>query len=327
MTLHNRRGFLQAAGVATLLLAASLPAAAQDAYPTRPITLVVLVPAGGYPDIAARLIGQSLSQRLGQPVIIDNRPGVGGNRALEAVVKADPDGYTLLLAATPQAVNATLYEGSNLNIARDIEPVAGIARNPLLLVVGADSQFNSVSDLVTYAKEHPGELNLTSTGTGNLTHLSGELFEMMAGIDLVHVPYDGAVGAHAGLVAGEVHLMFDGAGSSAPQVQAGRLRALAATSPERWSGLPDVPSLSESVPNYSVEGWLGVGAPKGTPPEIIEKLNQEINAVLAEPEVQERLTSLGAEPILGTPADFGKYLVGDTEKWGEVVRTLGLKAE
>ena len=321
-----RRRFMQMAAAAAALPTASRVATAET-YPTRPVTLVVFVPAGGFPDIAARLIGQSLSQRLGQAVVIENRPGAGGNLALQAVAGAAADGYTLLLSATPHAVNATLFEKANLNVARDIAPVAGIGSNALMMIVAPSLPVRTVPEFIAYAKANPGKVNLTSTGTGNLTHLAGEFFKMTAGIEMVHIPYRGAVDAHTGLAAGEVHVMFDGIGSAQPQVQAGRLRALAVTGATRWQALPDIPTVAESLPNYAVNGWLGVGAPRRTPPEIIDRLNKEINAVLAEPGIKARLADLGSEPLRGSPADFGKYIADDTDKWAKVIRAANIKTQ
>jgi tripartite-type tricarboxylate transporter receptor subunit TctC len=322
----SRRRFVQMAAGAAVLTAASQIATAET-YPTRPVTLIVFVPAGGYPDIAARLVGQSLSQRLGQAVIIENRPGAGGNIALEAVARAAPDGYTLLLAATPHAVNATLYQKAKLNVAQDVVAVAGIAHNPLLMIVAPSLPVRTLPEFIAYAKANPGKLNMTSSGTGNLTHLAGELFKMMAGVDMLHVPSRGAVDAHTGLMAGELHVMFDGIGSVLPQVQSGKLRALAVTASTRWNALPDIPTVAEFVPNYVVDGWLGIAAPKGTPPEIIDRLNKEINAVLAEPEIKSRLRGFGAEPLSVSPGDFRKYIVNDTDKWAKVIRAANIKVQ
>lgn len=321
-----RRRFMQMAAGATALLSTSRIAMGAT-YPTRPVTLIVFVPAGGGPDITARLVGQSLSQRLGQPVVIENRPGAGGNLALEAVTRAAPDGYTLLLVATPHAVNATLYGSSHLNVARDIAPVAGISSNAFIMIVAPSLPVRTLPEFIAYAKANPGKVNMTSTGTGNLTHLAGKLFEMMAGINMVHVPYRGAVEAHMGLITGEVQVMFDGMGSALPEVLSGKLRALAVTSATRSQALPDVPTVAEFVPNYVVNGWLGVGAPKGTPPEIVDRLNTEINAVLAEPGIKARLANLGLEPLYGSPGDFGKYIADDTDKWAKVIHAANIKTQ
>jgi tripartite-type tricarboxylate transporter receptor subunit TctC len=321
-----RRRFIQ-----IVASAAALPAASRIAmgatYPTQPVTLIVFVPAGGYPDIAARLVGQSLSRRLGQGVIIENRPGAGGNIALEAVARAAQDGYTLLLAATPHAVNATLYQEAKLNVARDVAAVAGIAHNPLLMIVAPSLPVRTLPEFIAYAKANPGKLNMTSSGTGNLTHLAAQLFKMMTGVDMLHVPSRGAAGAHTGLITGELHVMFDGIGSALPQVQSSKLRALAVTAATRWQELPDIPTVAEFVPNYVVDGWLGVAAPRGTPPEIIDRLNKEINEVLAEPEIKARLRGFGAEPLSGSPAEFGKYIMDDTDKWAKVIRATNIKPQ
>ena len=321
-----RRRFIQMVAGAAALPAAS-KIAVGSTYPTQSVTLIVFVPAGGYPDIAARLVGQSLSQRLGHSVIIENRPGAGGNIALEAMARAAPDGHTLLLAATPHAVNASLYQKTKLNLVRDVAAVSGIAHNPLIMVVAPSLPVRTLPEFIAYAKENPGKLSLTSTGTGNLTHLAGELFKILTGVDMLHVPSRGAVGAHTGLMSGELHVLFDGIGSALSQVQSGKLRALAVTAATRWQTLPDIPTVAEFVPNYVVDGWLGVVAPKGTPPEIVDRLNREINAVLAEPDIRSRLRGLGAEPLSGSPTDFGKYIVADTEKWAKVIRTAKIKEE
>jgi len=321
-----RRRFIQLAAGAAVLPAASRTAMGST-YPTQPVTFTVFVPAGGYPDLLARLVGQSLSRRLGQAVVIENRVGAGGDLALEAVARAAPDGYTLLLAGTPHAVNATLYQKTNLNIARDLAAVAGLAHNPLVLIVAPSLPARTLPELIAYAKANPGKLNMTSSGAGNLTQLTGELFKMMTGTDMLHVPSRGAVAAHTGLMTGELHVMFDGVGSALAQVQAGKLRALAVTGSTRWKALPDVPTVAEFVPNYVVNGWLGVATTKGTPPDIINRLNKEINAALAEPEIQARFERFGAEPLLGSPADFSKYIADDTDKWAKVIRGANIKTQ
>jgi tripartite-type tricarboxylate transporter receptor subunit TctC len=321
-----RRQFLHLAAGAAALPAVSRFARAQT-YPARPVTLIVFVPAGGAPDMTARLIGQPLSQRLGQAVIIDNRPGAGGNLALQAVARAEADGYTLLLVGTPQAVNATLYEKANVNVVRDIAPVASLNIATFLMVVSPIVQAKTLSEFIAYAKANPGKINMASSGSGNLSHLSGELFKMMAGIDMIHVPYRGTGTAHAGLIAGDVHVMFDAIGSALPQIQSGRLRALAVTSATRWKALPDIPAVAEFVEGYSVNGWLGIGAPKGTPAEIIDRLNKEINAVVAHPAIRARFADMGQEALFGSPAEVGKLIAEETEKWGKVIRAANIKAE
>jgi tripartite-type tricarboxylate transporter receptor subunit TctC len=321
-----RRAFLHLAAGAAALPAVSRRARAQ-AYPSRPVTLVVFVPAGGTPDIIARLVGQALSQRLGQSVVIDNRPGGGGNLALQAVARAGADGYTLLMVATPHAINVTLYEKSTIAVTRDIVPVAGINNDSFVLLANPSFAAKTVPELIAYAKANPGKLNVGSSGTGNLTHLSSELFRMTAGIDVVHVPYRGTPAAHSALLAGDLHAMFDAVGSAMPQIQAGALRPLGVTATTRLRVLPDVPPISDVVPGFAVSGWLGIGAPKGTPAEIVERLNREVNAALADPAVKARMADIGSEPLPGSVADFAKLIAEETEKWAKVVKFSGLKAE
>jgi tripartite-type tricarboxylate transporter receptor subunit TctC len=320
-----RRKFLHLAAGAAALPAVSLIAGAQT-YPSRPVSLIVFVPAGGTPDIIARLIGQSVSQRLGQPMVIDNRPGGGGNLALAAVARAPADGYTLLLVATPHAINVTLYEKNTVSITRDIVPVASINQDSFVLLVNPSFPAKAVAELISYAKANPGKINLASSGTGNLTHLSGELFRMMTGIEVVHVPYRGTPAAHSALMAGDVHAMFDAVGSSVPHIQSGSLRALGVTGTARLRVLPDIPLIGDVVLGYAVTGWLGVGVPKGTPSEI-ERLNQEINAALADPVVRARMADIGSDPLPGSSVEFTKLVAEETEKWSKVVKFAGLKAE
>jgi len=319
-----RRKFLHLAAGAASLPAFSRVAWAQS-YPSRPLTLIVFVPAGGSPDISARFVGQSLSQRLGQSVVIDNRPGAGGNLALQAVMRAPADGYTLLLVAVPHAINVTLHEKTNLNVTRDIVPVAGLYIGTFIMVVSPSLPAKTVPEFIAYAKANPGKINMTSSGAGNLSHLAGELFKMMSGIDVVHVPYKGAVLAHTGLMAGDVHVMFDAMTSALPHIRSGRLRALAVTTATRAKSLMDVPTVGESVPGYEVSSWLGIGAPMGTPRDVIDKLNHEINAVLAEPAITTRFADLSSEPLVRSPADFGKFIAAETEKWGKVIRATQIE--
>jgi tripartite-type tricarboxylate transporter receptor subunit TctC len=326
MKLPHRRHFLHLAAGAAALPAVSALAWAQ-AYPSRPVTLIVFVPPGGVPDITARLIGQSLSQRLGQAVVIDNRPGAGGNLALQTVARAEADGYTLLLVGTPHAINTTLYEKLNVNVARDIAPVASISNGSFVMVVSPFMPAKTVPEFIVYAKANPGKINMASSGSGNLSHLSGELFRMMTGIDVVHVPYRGAPAAHSGLMAGDAHVMFDATGSALPQIQSGRLRALAVTSATPWDGLPDIPTVGDFVPGYAVSGWLGVGAPKGTPAAVVDKLNNEINAVLADPGIKARFAAIGSEPRASSPADCSKLIAEEIEKWAKVIRAANIKPE
>jgi tripartite-type tricarboxylate transporter receptor subunit TctC len=321
-----RRNFLHLAAGAAALPAVSRFAWAQ-AYPTRPLTLIVFVPAGGTPDIIARLVGQSLSQRLGQSVVIDNRPGAGGNLALQAVARAPADGYTLLMVATPHAINVTLYEKSAVTVTRDIAPVASINSDAFVLLVNPSFPAKTVAELITHAKANPGELNLGSSGTGNLSHLSGELFRMMTGIEVVHVPYRGTPAVHSALMAGDVHAMFDATVSALPHIQSGALRALGVTATARLRVLPDVPLIGDVVPGYAVTGWLGIGAPKGTPPEIVERLNREVVAAVADPAVKVRMIDLGSDPLPGSPGDFAKLIADETEKWATVIRAANIKPD
>jgi tripartite-type tricarboxylate transporter receptor subunit TctC len=322
----KRRAFLHLLA-STAVAPAVSPMASAQAYPSRPVTLVVFVPAGGTPDIIARLVGQSLSQRLGQSVVIDNRPGGGGNVALQAVARAPADGYTLLLVATPHAVNVTLYEKSTATVTRDIAPVASINTDSFVLMVNPSFPAKTVAELITYAKANPGKINLASSGTGNLSHLSGELFRMMTGVEVVHVPYRGTPAAHSGLMAGDVHAMFDATASALPHIQSGALRALGVTATARVRVLPDVPPIADAVPGYAVTGWLGIGAPKGTPAEIVERLNRDINAVLADAVVKTRMEDLGSDSHPGSAHEFARLIAEETEKWPRVVKFAGLKVE
>jgi tripartite-type tricarboxylate transporter receptor subunit TctC len=321
-----RRKFLQLTAGAAALPALPRAALAQ-AYPSRPVTVVVFVGAGGTPDIIARLLGQALTQRLGQSMVVDNRPGAGGNLALQAVARAPADGYTLLQVATPHAINVTLYEKSNVNVARDIVPIAGTNYDSFVLLVNPSFPAKTIPEFIAYAKANPGKVNLASSGSGNLSHLAAEMFRMLTGIDIVHVPYRGTPAAHAALLAGEVHFMCDAVGSALPNIQSGRLRALGVSATTRMRVLPDVPPIADFVPGYEVTGWLGYGAPKGTPAEIVERINKEVNAVLAEPAINAKLLELGSTPRPGSAADFGKLVSDDIDKWGKVVRFAGLKAD
>ena len=318
----RRRRFLHLAAAA--LAAAPLPAFAQS-YPTRPITLVVFAGAGGAPDIVARVVAAPLSQRLGQPVVIENRPGGGGNLALQAVARAPADGYTLLLVATPHAVNVTLYEKQEVNVLRDIVPVASIDDDAFAMVVNPSHPAKTVAEFIAHATANPGKINVGSSGTGNLSHLAGELFKMRTGIEIVHVPYRGMPAANTALMTGESHLLINALPSVLPLIKEGRLRALAVTTEKRTKFLPDVPAVAETVPGYAVTGWLGIGAPKGVPPEVVTRLNTEMNAVLSDPEVLQRLANLGSEPFSGSPADFGRFIAAETEKWAKVVKFAGIK--
>jgi tripartite-type tricarboxylate transporter receptor subunit TctC len=324
MTLHRRRFLNLAAGAATLP-AVSRMARAQT-YPARPVRLIVTTPAGGSPDIIARLMGQFLSERLGQPIVVDNRPGAGGNIGTEIAVRAQPDGYTLLLALSLNAINAALYQNLPFNFIRDTAPVASIASIPLVMEVNPSVAAKTVPEFIAYAKANPGKINMASGGNGSPLHVAGELFKMMAGVDMVHVPYRGEALALPDLMSGQVQVMFGVVPASLGYIRAGKLRALAVTTATRQEVLPDVPSMAEFLPGYEARGWYGIVVPSATPREIVEKLNTEINAALADPNVKKRLTDLGAAVFVGSPADFGKFIADEVEKWGRVVRFAGIKA-
>jgi tripartite-type tricarboxylate transporter receptor subunit TctC len=304
----------------------SVPANAQG-YPTRPVRIVVGFAAGGAPDIAARLLAQWLSERLGQQFIIENRPGAGGNIATEAVVDAPPDGYTLLLINLSNAVNATLYQKLKYNFIRDIAPVASISHENYGMEVHPSFPAKTVSEFITYAKANPGKLNMASAGNGTGPHMAGELFKIMAGVDMVHVPYRGSPPGLTDLLAGQVQVMFGPLSSSIEYVKAGKLRALAVTTATRSEALPDIPTVAEFVPGYVATGWFGIGAPRNTPVEIVDRLNQEINAGLADTKLKARLAELGAIVFAGSPSDFAQHIAAETEKWGKVVRTASLRAD
>jgi tripartite-type tricarboxylate transporter receptor subunit TctC len=321
-----RRSFLHLAAGAAALPVSSRLAQAQ-AYPTRPVHLIAPFAPGGAFDILARLIGQWLSERLGQPFVIENRPGGGGNIGTEVVVRALPDGYTLLMVGPPHAVNATLYEKLNFNFVRDIAPVAGVFRGPYVIVVNPSVPAKTVPEFIAYAKANPGKINMASGGVGSAHHVNGELFKMMAGVNLVHLPYRGAGPALIDLLAGQVQVMFAFMSSSIEYVRAGKLCALAVTTATRSDALPEIPTVGEFVPGYEASGWFGVGAPKATPAEIVDRLNKEINAGLADPKMKARLADLGGTPFVGSPADFGKFIAEETEKWAKVVKISGAKAD
>jgi tripartite-type tricarboxylate transporter receptor subunit TctC len=326
MKLPHRRQLLHLAAGAAALPAVSRFAWAQ-AYPTRPVRLIVPVAPGGASDILARLMGQWLSERLGQPFIIENRPGAGNNVGTEAVVRAPADGYTLLLCGIANATNATIYDKLNFDFIRDTAPVAGIIRGPYVIVVNPSVPAKSVPEFIAYAKANPRKVNMASSGTGTGTQMVGELFKMMAGIDMVHVPYRGLGPALTDLIAGQVQVIFSGTVSSIEYVRAGRLRALAVTGATRWDALPDIPTVGEFVAGYEASQWFGVCAPTATAAEIVEKLNKEINAGLADHKIKARLTDLGGVPMPMTPADFGKLIADETEKWGKVIRAANIKPE
>jgi len=324
--LPSRRRFLRLAASTAALPAASRLARAET-YPARPVRILIGFNAGGAPDVVARLLAQWLSERAGQNFLIENRPGAGGNIATEMVVRSPPDGYTLLQVGSPNFINATLNPSPNFNFVRDIAPVASIGRNPFVMEVTPSFPAKTVAAFIAYAKAHPGEINMTSTGTGNFTHVAGELFKMMAGVDMLHVPGRGEMQAQSDLLAGRAQIMFDPIISSIGYIKAGQLRALAVTSATRLAMLPDVPTVAEFVPGYEVNGVLGIGAPKNTPAAVVNYLNTQINAALADPTINARLTDLGFVPTPTSAAAFGEFIVEETEKWAKVIKTANIKPE
>jgi tripartite-type tricarboxylate transporter receptor subunit TctC len=326
MKLSHRRQFLHLAAGAAALPAVSRFALAET-YPSRPVRWIVgFTPAGGN-DIVARLMGQWLSERLGQPFVIENRPGAGTNIAAEAVVNASPDGYTLFLANLSNAINATLYEKLNFNFMRDIAPVAGISRAPLVMVVHPSISAKTIPEFIAYAKANPGRVNMGSAGIGSAGHLAGEQFKMMAGVNLVHVPYRGNAPALTDLIAGQVEVLFPSAASSIEYVRTGKLRGLAVTGATRSDALPDLPTVAEFMPGYEASSFYGIGAPRNTPAEVVDKLNREVNAGLADPKMKVRLAELGGVAIAGSPTDFGKLIASETDKWARVIKFAGIKPE
>jgi len=301
-------------------------ALAQD-YPSRPVKWVVGYPAGGAADILARLIGQRLSERLNQQFIIENKPGAGNNVGTEAVVNADPDGYTILLVNPANGINASLYTKLSFNFIRDIAPVAGIARVPNVMIVPPDFPAKTVAEFIAYAKANPGKVNMASSGNGTSIHLSGELFKAMTGVEMQHVPYRGSAPAVTDMIGNRVQVMFDNMPSCIAHIKAGTLRALAVTTADRSAELPDVPTVGDTVKGYEASAWFGVGAPARTPKAIIDKLNKEVNAILAEPAIKARIAELGGVTLIGTPADFGKIIVSETEKWEKVVKFAGARVD
>jgi len=321
-----RREFLELSG--GVVAAAAFPAfASADNYPTRPVRIIAGFAAGGGVDITARLIGQWLADRLGQSFVVENRAGAGGNIGTEAVVNAAPDGYTLLLATVPNAVNASLYEKLNFDFIRGIVPVAGIIRVPMVILLHPSVPVRTVPELISYAKANPGKINMASAGNGSAPHMAGELFKMMAGVNLVHVPYRGQGPALTDLLGGEVQVLFATAPGTTDYISTGRLRALAVTSAARAEVLPELKTVADFVPGYEASQWYGLGAPKNTPAEIVDKLNREINAAIADPGMKARLAAIGGEPLPGSPAEFGKLIAEETEKWGRVVRAAGIEPE
>ena len=325
MKLPHRRQFLLAAAAAALP-ALSRTARAQ-AYPSRPVRIIVPFAPAGNIDLIARLIGQWLSERLGQSFVIENRPGAGTNVGTEAVVRAPPDGYTLLQASSASAWNATLYEKLNFNFIRDIAPVAGVIRAPFVMEVNPSVPTKTVPEFIAHAKANPGKISMASAGIGSGPHVTGELFKMMAGVNMVHVPYRGSGPALTDLISGQVQIYFDGLPSSIEHIRTGKLRALAVTTAARSEVLPDIPSLSDFVPGFEASFWAGLGAPRNTPAEIIDRLNKEVNAALVDRKMKTRLADFGGSVLPGTPADFGKLIAEETEKWAKVIRAVNIKAE
>jgi tripartite-type tricarboxylate transporter receptor subunit TctC len=325
MILSRRRCLHLAAGAAALPAVSHIAQA--QTYPTRPVRIIDGFAAGSAGDITARLIGQRLSERLGQQFIVENRPGAGGNIGTEAVVHASPDGYTLLRVGVPNAISATLYDKLNFNFLRDIAPVASISREPLVMVVHPSFPARTVTEFITYAKVNPGKINMASGGNGSTSHVAGELLKMMAGINMVHVPYRGAGPVLTDLLGGQVQAYFAVMASSVEYVRAGNLRALAVTTATRSEALPDIPTVGEFVAGYEASAFYGLGSPKNTPAEIIDRLNQAINAALADPKMKARMADLGSTVLAGSPADFGKFIADETEKWGKVVKFANIKPE
>jgi tripartite-type tricarboxylate transporter receptor subunit TctC len=322
----SRRNFLHLAAGAAALPVVSRFAWAQ-AYPSRPVRIIVGFAPGGATDIMARLMGQSLSERLRQPFVIENKPGAATNIATEAVVNAAPDGYTLLMVTSVNAINASVYEKLNFNLIRDVVPIASIHREPFVMEANPSVPVKTVAEFIAYAKANPGKLTMASAGIGSGNHISGELFKMMTGVNLVHVPYRGGGPALVDLISGQVQVLFATMSSSIEYVRAGKLRALAVTTATRSSVLPDIPTVAEFVPGYESSFWTGVGAPKNTPAEIVDKLNKEMNATLADPKFKARLADLGGTALSGSPLDFGKFVADETEKWAKVVKFAGVKAD
>jgi tripartite-type tricarboxylate transporter receptor subunit TctC len=325
MKLPRRKFLYLAAGAAALPVVSRIAWA--QAYPARPVRIIVGATAGGGFDIVARPMGQWLSERLGQPFLIENRPGAGSNIGTEAVVRAPPDGYTLLLASAANAINAALYDKLSFNFIRDIAPITGIMRVPSAMMVHPAVPAKTVPEFIAYAKANPGKINMASGGIGTPGHVSGELFKMMTGVQMIHVPYRGLAPALTDLLGGQAQVLFGALTSSIEYIRAGKLRALAVTTTARSEALPDLPTIGEFLPGYEASQWYGIGAPKNTPAEIVDRLNKEINAALADRKIKARLADLGGTPLVGSPADFGKLIAEETEKWGKVIRAANIKAD
>jgi tripartite-type tricarboxylate transporter receptor subunit TctC len=322
----SRRQLLHLAAAAAVLPAFSRIARGQT-YPSRPVRIIVGFPPGGAADITARMMGQWLSERLGQPFVIENRPGAGTNIGTEAVAKAPADGYTLLLVSVANTVNATLYEWLNFDFIRDIAPVAGLIRGPLVMELNPSVPAKTVPEFIAYATANPGKINMASAGNGTPGHMAAELFKLLTGLDFVDVPYRGGARALIDLLAGHVQIIFDNLPTSLEYIRAGKVRPLAVTTATRSDALPNLPTVSEFVPDYEVSSWFGIGAPRNTSTEIVDKLNREINAGLADPNLKAQLTDSGSTPLAGSPADFSKLIVEETEKWGKVIRAANIRPE
>jgi tripartite-type tricarboxylate transporter receptor subunit TctC len=312
---------------AAALFAFIATAASALDYPTRPVKWIVPYPPGGTTDVLARILAGWLTEKMGQTFVIENKPGGGNNIGTELALKSPPDGYTMLLVNPAHGINATLYKDLPFNLLRDVAPVAGLVRSPNVMEVTASFPAKTVKEFIDYCKANPGKVNMASSGSGTSVHMSGEMFMMMTGCKMLHVPYKGAGPAIADLIPGQVHVLFDNLPSSIGHIKGGRLRALAVTSAERDPALPDTPTVAETVPGYEATAWFGIGMPKGTPREIIEKMNAEVNRALADPKMRERLAELGGKPIPGTPEDFGRVIQGETDKWAKVVAASGAKVE
>ena len=326
MTLTPRPLLAALVAVAALWASPSTALAQQD-YPNKPVKWIVPYPPAGTTDVLARMVAQWLTEKMGQPFVVENRPGAGNNLGTEAVIKSPPDGYTMLLVNPANGINATLYKNLNFNFIRDIAPVAGIVRTPNVMEVTNSLPVKTVKEFIDYCKANPGKINMASSGNGTSVHLSGELFKFMTGCDMVHVPYKGAGPALVDLIGGQVHVLFDNLPSSIGHIRGGRLRALGVTSEGREPSLPGVPTVGETVPGYEATAWFGIGMPKGTPREIINKVNAEVNRALADPKMRERLAELGGKPIAGTPEDFGRVIAAETAKWEKVVTASGAKPD
>lgn len=323
MKLH-RRQLLQLTGGAAAFPVVSRTAWSES-YPSRPVRIIVGFPAATVTDIITRVNAQALSERMGQQFVIENRPGAGSNIGTEIVARSNPDGYTILACTLPNAINATLYANLNFNFISDIAPVASLTLVPFFLVVNPTFPARTVPEFIAYAKAHPGEINMASTGTGNLSYVAGELFKMMTGVDMLHVPYRGEMQAQTDLLSGRAQVLFDPISASIGYINAGKLRALAVTTATRFDAMPELPTMSEFLPGFVVEGWVGIGAPKNTPSEIIEKLNKEIDAGLADPVMRKRIADLQLVPMPMTPEGTGKYIASETEKWAKVIKFAGIK--